>query len=86
MTKQTKGTIRDVWEANQRRLERKRLREREYAKANREKMNAYRRARKARNMPAIKPEPEGPKVKSAYHADWHGSVYTCPELTYRGLA
>lgn len=81
--KQTKGTIKDVFEANQRRLARKREREREYAKANREKLNAYRRARKARLNP---PQPEGDKVKSAYHADWKGTTYTCPELTYRGLA
>ena len=83
--RQTKGTIKDVWEANQRRLARKREREREYAKANREKLNAYRRARKARLNPPPK-EPEGDKVKSAYHADWKGTTYTCPELTYRGLA
>lgn len=79
----TKGTIKDVWEANQRRLERKRERERQYAKANRDKVNAYRRALKAKKAA----EKEAlPKVKSAYHADWHGTTYTCPELTYRGLA
>lgn len=80
--KQTKGTIKDVWEANQRRLERKREREREYAKANRDKMNAYKAATRAKQ----KAEQEAQKVKGVYHADWHGSVYTCPELSYRGLA
>jgi hypothetical protein len=85
MTK-AKRTLEELREVNQRRLARKREREREYAKANREKLNAYRRARKARSQPAVKPEPEGPKVKSAYHADWHGTTYACPELSYRGLA
>ena len=81
--KQTKGTIKDVWEANQRRLERKRERVREYAKANRDQMNSYRRDLKAKRAA----EKEAlPKVKSAYHADWHGTVYQCPELTYRGQA
>ena len=75
----TKGTIRDVWEINQKRLERKREREREDAKANRDKMNAYRRALKAKKAA----EKEANKVKPAYHADWHGTVYQCPELTYR---
>lgn len=79
----TKGTIKDVWAANQRRLERKRLRECEYVKANRDKRNAYRRAKKAQEAAE---QAALPKVKSAYHADWHGSVYTCPELSYRGLA
>lgn len=82
MTKQTKGTIRDVWAANQRRLERKRLREREYAKANRDKVNAYRRALKAKKAAEF----EANKVRSAYHADWKGTTYQCPELSYRGLA
>jgi hypothetical protein len=31
-------------------------------------------------------EYEAAKVKSAYHADWKGTTYTAPELTYRGLA
>jgi hypothetical protein len=77
-----KGDIRDVWEANQRRLERKREREREYAKANRDKMNAYKRATKAKKAA----EQASHKTPPAYHADWHNSVYQCPELTYRGLA
>lgn len=83
MTKQTKGTIKDVFEANQRRLERKRQWEREYIKANRDKRNAYRaavRAKKAAEQANL------PKVQSAYHADWKSTTYTCPELTYRGLA
>jgi hypothetical protein len=83
MTKQAKGTIRDVWEANQKRLERKRAWEREYVKANRDKRNAYRRAKKAKDAAE---QANLPKVKSAYHADWHGTTYTCPELSYRGLA
>jgi hypothetical protein len=85
MTK-AKRTLEELREVNQRRLARKREREREYAKANREKLNEYRRARKAQGLPVVKPEPEGPKVKPAYHADWHGTTYTCPELSYRGLA
>ena len=78
----SKGEIRDVWATNQRRLERKRLKEREWAKANRDKMNAYKRATKAKKAA----EQEAQKVKPAYHADWHSTVYKCPELTYMGLA
>lgn len=74
-----KGDIRDVWETNRRRLERKRLMEREWAKANRDKVNAYKRAAKAKQAA----EMEAAKVKPAYHADWHGTTYQCPELTYR---
>ena len=77
-----KGDIRDVWEANRKRLERKRETEREWAKANRDKVNAYRAAARA----ARAAEFEANKVKSAYHADWKGTTYTGPELTYRGLA
>ena len=77
-----KGDIRDVWDTNRKRLERKRLMEREWAKANRDKVNAYKKAAKAKKAA----EMEANKVKSAYHADWHGTVYQCPELTYRGRA
>ena len=77
-----KGDIRDVWETNRKRLERKRETEREYARANRDRINAYKRATKA--MKAA--EFEANKVRSAYHADWKGTTYQCPELTYRGLA
>lgn len=77
-----KGDIRDVWETNRKRLERKREAEREWAKANRDKMNAYKAAARARRAA----EYEAAKVKSAYHADWKGTTYTAPELTYRGLA
>jgi len=75
-----KGDIRDVWATNQRRLERKREAEREWAKANREKMNAYKRDTKAKKAAEL----EAKKVRSAYHADWKGTTYTAPELTYRG--
>ena len=77
-----KGDIRDVWLTNQKRLERKREIERNYARTNRERINAYKRATKARKAAEF----EANKVKSAYHADWKGTTYTCPELTYRGLA
>ena len=77
-----KGDIRDVWETNRRRLERKRLMEREWAKANRDKVNAYKRAAKAKQAAEF----EANKVRSAYHADWKGTTYTAPELTYRGRA
>ena len=77
-----KGDIRDVWEANRKRLERKRETEREWAKNNRDKMNAYKQATRAKKAA----EMEANKVKSAYHADWKGTTYQCPELTYRGLA
>jgi hypothetical protein len=73
-----KGDIRDVWETNRKRLERKREKEREWARNNRDKVNAYKAATKAKQ--------EAMKVKSAYHADWKGTTYTGPELTYRGLA
>jgi len=77
-----KGDIRDVWETNRKRLERKRETEREWAKANRDKVNAYKvatRAKKAAEYKAL-------RVKSAYHADWKATTYTGPELKYRGLA
>ena len=77
-----KGDIRDVWETNRKRLERKRETEREYARANRDRINAYKRATKARKAAEF----EANKVKSAYHADWKGTTYQCPELKYRGLA
>ena len=77
-----KGDIRDVWEANRKRLERKRETEREWAKANRDKVNAYRAAARA----ARAAEQKAMRVKSAYHADWKGTTYQCPELKYRGLA
>jgi len=77
-----KGDIRDVWETNRRRLERKRLMEREWAKANRDKVNAYKQATRAKKAA----EMEANKVKSAYHADWKATTYTGPELTYRRSA
>ena len=77
-----KGDIRDVWEANRKRLERKRETEREWAKANRDKVNAYRAAARA----ARAAEQKAMRVKSAYHADWKATTYQCPELKYRGLA
>ena len=87
----TKGTIRDVWATNQRRLERKRFMEREWAKANRDKANAYKRTLRATKAAEMEAETEAKKaaemeankVKPAYHADWHGTTYQCPELTYR---
>jgi hypothetical protein len=72
-----KGDIRDVWETNRKRLERKRETEREWAKANRDKAAA--RAARAAEQKAM-------RVKSAYHADWKATTYQCPELKYRGLA
>ena len=77
-----KGDIRDVWETNRRRLERKRETERECARANRDKVNAYRAA--ARDARAA--EQKAMRVKSAYHADWRATTYNGSELTYRGLA
>jgi hypothetical protein len=77
-----KGDIRDVWVANQRRLARKREKEREWAKANREKMNEYKRDTRAKKAAEF----EAKKVRSAYHADWKGTTYTGNELKYRGLA
>lgn len=77
-----KGDIRDVWATNQRRLERKRETEREYAKANRDRINAYKRATKARKAAEF----EANKVRSAYYADWKSTTYNGSELTYRGLA
>jgi predicted secreted protein len=53
--------------------------EREWAKNNRDKMNAYKQATRAKKAA----EMEANKVKPAYHADWHGTTYQCPELTYR---
>ena len=77
-----KGDIRDVWLTNQLRLARKRETEREWAKANRDKVNAYKAATRAKKAA----EMEELKVRSAYHADWKGTTYTAPELTYRGRA
>lgn len=73
-----KGDIRDVWETNRKRLERKRLMELEWAKNNRAKVAAARAARAA--------EQKAMRVKSAYHADWRATTYNGSELTYRGLA
>lgn len=78
-----KGDIRDVWLTNQKRLERKREIERNYARTNRERVNARKRALKAKKAAE---QAALPKVQSAYHADWKGTTYQCPELTYRGLA
>lgn len=77
-----KGDIRDVWETNRKRLERKRETEREWAKANRDKVNAYRAAARA----ARAAEQKAMRVKSAYHADWRATTYNGTELNYRGLA
>jgi hypothetical protein len=77
-----KGDIRDVWETNRKRLERKRETEREWAKNNRDKMNAYKQATRAKKAA----EQKAMRVKSAYHADWKATTYTGPELKYRGLA
>jgi hypothetical protein len=77
-----KGDIRDVWETNRKRLERKRETEREWAKNNRDKMNAYKQATRAKKAA----EQKTLRVKSAYHADWKATTYTGPELKYRGLA
>jgi hypothetical protein len=77
-----KGDIRDVWLTNQLRLARKRETEREWAKANRDKVNAYRAAARA----ARAAEQKAMRVKSAYHADWRATTYNGSELTYRGLA
>jgi hypothetical protein len=58
--------------------------EREWAKAkaNRDKVNAYKAAARA----ARAAEQKAMRVKSAYHADWKATTYTGPELKYRGLA
>lgn len=77
-----KGDIRDVWLTNQLRLARKRETEREWAKANRDKVNAYRAAARA----ARAAEQKDMRVKSAYHADWRATTYNGTELNYRGLA
>ena len=77
-----KGDIRDVWETNRKRLERKRETEREWAQANRDKVNAYRAAARA----ARAAEQKAMRVKSAYHADWRATTYNGTELNYRGLA
>ena len=77
-----KGDIRDVWETNRKRLERKRETEREWAQANRDKVNAYKAATRAKKAA----EQKAMRVKSAYHADWKATTYQCPELKYRGLA
>lgn len=77
-----KGDIRDVWLTNQLRLARKRETEREWAKANRDKVNAYRAAARA----ARAAEQKATRVKSAYHADWRATTYNGTELNYRGLA
>lgn len=77
-----KGDIRDVWETNRKRLERKRETEREWARNNRDKVNAYKAATKAKQAAEF----EANKVKSAYHADFRATTYNGSELTYRGLA
>lgn len=68
------------------RKERNRLKQRAWAKANRDKANAYKRAYKAK-----KKEPllvtAGVVIKYTYRPNWkEAPVYYCPELTYRGKA
>ena len=55
-----------------------------WAKANRDKANAYKRATKERKRSVTMLTISGTIVKSRYHTDWKNSVYHCPELTYRG--
>ena len=55
-----------------------------WAKANRDKANAYKRATKERKRSVTMLTTAGTIVKSRYHTDWKNSVYHCPELTYRG--
>jgi len=54
-----------------------------WAKANRDKANAYKRATKERKRNILLLTAADP-VKTAYHTDWRGTLYHCPELTYRG--
>jgi hypothetical protein len=65
------------------RKERNRLKQRAWAKANRDKANAYRRRAKERKRNTLLVTAADP-VKTAYHTDWRGTLYHCPELTYRG--
>lgn len=64
------------------RKERNRQKQNAWAKANRDKANAYKRRAKERkrNILRVTADP----VRTAYHADWKGTLYCCPELTYRG--
>ena len=55
-----------------------------WAKANRDKANAYKRATKERKKSLVLLTTSGDRVKSRYHSDWKNTVYRCPELTYRG--
>ncbi len=66
------------------RKERNRQKQRAWAKANRDKANAYKRATKERKRSVTMLTTAGTIVKSRYHADWKGTLYHCPELTYRG--
>ena len=65
------------------RKENNRQKQRAWAKANRDKANAYRRRAKERKRNTLLETKVDP-VKTAYHTDWKGTLYLCPELTYRG--
>jgi hypothetical protein len=54
-----------------------------WAKANRDKANAYKRRAKERKKNILLVT-AAETVKTAYHTDWKGTLYRCPELTYRG--
>ena len=71
------------------RKEDKRLKNLAWCKANRDKMNAYKRKtrERARLKKTVNPASTGYVVKSTYRPNWKESpVYDCPELTYRGKA
>lgn len=56
-----------------------------WAKANRDRANAYKKATKERKRSVVVMTTSNKTVvKSRYRADFRASVYNCPELTYRG--
>jgi uncharacterized protein YaaR (DUF327 family) len=79
----TKGTIKDVWAVHEQRKERIRLKQREWVKRNRDKVNAYKAATKERKKSVMSLNVNN-AVTSSYRGDWKTTIYQCPELTYRG--
>lgn len=70
------------------RKEEKRLKNLAWCKANRDKVNTYKRKtrEKARLNKTVNLSSAGYSVKSTYRPNWkEAPVYDCPELTYRGM-
>jgi len=66
------------------RKEQVRIKQREWCRANRDKVNAYKRAKRGHVRVVMSTKVEGAVTLSRYRGDWKTTMYDCPELTYRG--